>query len=522
MWSLSYVLLILVMLSALLSGFGYDPLALIFPHMGGYLLPGLLAAALLLTTVRRSQALAKQVALVLERLETVQEQQRTMRHRYDAAVAHATQLSEDLQQVRQTMAQTELLLPGKLLFLQRRYDEAAKLLQESLANHAESLDVRWLLGEALFATKRYADALPHLLAGLRDEDAHRLTVVAQCEQALGRYAEAEAHLLCLVAMRTEPNQDDLILLGAVQRELDPQRAKETLAKALHLNPYNSVARYHLIDLEIHTEAYERAIALATEGLTRNPADVGCYVSRAEAYYRRGHRDDEGPLLQDLTIAQAKNRKDYNIYRLRGALHQRRASRAIEPLETEQALHEALDAYEDGLVNVPAKFRAHLLAAQSRVLLQLKRFDEATAQAQRAVEHYPGHVSNHLALAFAQLASRQWRAAALAAEKGMQWAGWGGRVWLTAISLFGQALAGSESVTLRQKCAVLAADLTTDDRRFALSESWDVVREVLQKTADSAADARGALVTDTIALLERRLLPEQYQHRWGGEEQTQGA
>jgi hypothetical protein len=147
------------------------------------------------------------------------------------------------------------------------------------------------------------------------------------------------------------------------------------------------------------------------------------------------------------------------------------------------------------------------------LLQLKRFEEATVQAQRAVDHYPGHVSNHLALAFAKLASRQWRAAALTAERGMQWAGWGGRVWLTAISLFANAMLGSETSTLRQKCAALATDLATDDRRFALSETWDVVREVLQKTADSAADARGALVADTIALLERTLTPEQYRRRW---------
>jgi hypothetical protein len=195
------------------------------------------------------------------------------------------------------------------------------------------------------------------------------------------------------------------------------------------------------------------------------------------------------------------------------LHQRLASRATNPAEGEQALQAALDAYEEGVAHVPPKFHAHLLAAQSRVLLQLKRFDEAAGQAQRAVDRYPGHVSNHLALAFAKLASRQWRAAALAAEKGMQWAGWGGRVWLTAIGLFANALIGSEPSTLRQKCAALATDLATDDRRFALSESWDVVREVLQKTADSAADARGALVTDTIALLERTLPPEQYRRRW---------
>jgi hypothetical protein len=102
---------------------------------------------------------------------------------------------------------------------------------------------------------------------------------------------------------------------------------------------------------------------------------------------------------------------------------------------------------------------------------------------------------------------------------MQWAGWGGRVWLTAIGLFANAFIGSEASTLRQQCMGLVTDLMTDDRYFALSESWDVVREVLQKTAESAADSRGALVMDTIALLERTFTPEQYRRRWGGPEEA---
>jgi tetratricopeptide (TPR) repeat protein len=289
--------------------------------------------------------------------------------------------------------------------------------------------------------------------------------------------------------------------------------------ALALNPYNSVARYQLIELEIRTGAYEHAIALATEGLQRNPADVGCCVSRAEAYFRRARPEDEASVLDDLATAQAKNRKDYNIYRLRGALYQRRATRMPTMAESQAFLHRALEAYEDGLTNVPPKFHAHLLAAESRVLLQLKRFEDAAARAQRAVEHYPGHVSNHLALAFARLALQQWKTAADAADKGIQWAGWGGRVWLTAISLFANAFLGNDTGVLRQKCTTLAADLKTHDRHFALSENWEVIRAVLHDTASQVPDLRGRLVIDTIALLERVITPEQYQQKWGQSKTT---
>jgi tetratricopeptide (TPR) repeat protein len=518
---LQHLLLLLFVLATIISWFSPDLLALLIPGVGAYVLPGLLGVALLIVLMARVQSLTGHVNYVFEELEVSQKQQHTMLTRFETVAAQTARLSEEVQQMRLTMAHSELLLPGRLLLLQRRYEEAGKVFQDIIAHHPTNREARWLLGETLFVAKRHIEALPHLLAGLVETDVHRLTLVAQCEQALGRYAEAEIHLLRLIEIRGEPYQDDLVTLGTIQSELDPARARETLTQVLALNPYNSVARYQLIELETRAGVYERAIALATEGLTRNSADVGCCVSRAEAYFRRGQLEDEVHILDDLATAQAKNRKDYNIYRLRGALHQRRASRMHDPAKSQQALHTAIAAYEDGLANVPPKFHAHLLAAESRVLLQLKRFDDAVTRAQRAVDHFPGHVSNHLALAFARLACRQWKAAAQAADRGMQWAGWGGRVWLTAIGLFANALVGGEPTALRQKCAALAADLKADDKRFALSESWSVVRDVLQKAAGSATDSRGTLVSDTIALLERTMTPEQYQRRWAEAEDLDG-
>ena len=254
-------------------------------------------------------------------------------------------------------------------------------------------------------------------------------------------------------------------LATVQSELEPTRARQTLLRALTLNPYNSAVRYQLIDLELRLGAYEQAIELATEGVTRNPADVSCCVSRAEAYFRRGRSEDEERLLRDLATAQAKNRKDYNIYRLRGALYQRRASRARQPTEAHRSLHQALEAYAEGIAVVPPKFYAHFW--RYRVgCLQLKRFDEAVAQAQRAVEHSPGHVGNHLALAFARLAARQWHAAAQAAKKGCR--GPVGRQNLvTAVGCW-PAPALVTSPPLRQRCRT-GGCLEADAKRFTPSE-----------------------------------------------------
>lgn len=315
-------------------------------------------------------------------------------------------------------------------------------------------------------------------------------------------------------MRGEVRQQDLVTLGAVQSELEPQRASVTLSQALELNPFNSAARYQLIDLRMRLGAYDEAIALATDGLDRNRADIGCYVSRADALFRRGWVEDESDMLQDLASAQAKNRRDYNIYRLRGALHQRQAGQVEKAAERRRILQDVIDAYEEGLSHVPPKFQAHLLAAESRVFLQLNRFDDAVKTAQSAVQHASGHVSNHLALALARLAAGQWRAAVQAADQGMQWAGWGGRIWLTAIDIFASACAGVDPDKLKLKCAVLANELSGDGRHFALSETWSVVRDVLSEKKTNAGKHGQSLIHDTIGLLEHKVSPEDYQQAWG--------
>jgi tetratricopeptide (TPR) repeat protein len=507
---LQRILLILTLLTTIVGGFDLNPLTIILPGVAPFLLPGVCLVAFLGVHLTHTHALTQ----AWTQAETDREAWHEVTTQLAVMQQTVTHLTEAAQTTQQTLSEYETLLPGRLLLLQRRYEEAVKTLQQNVEQLPTSLDARWLLGEALFGLKRYTEALPHLHAGLVVENEHRLALMAQCEQALGHYEDAEQRIMRLIDIRGEARQEDLVTLGSIQSASDPQRAADTLEQALALNPLNSAARYQLIELKMRTGAYEEAIELATEGLERNPTDIGCFVSRAEAYFRRGWTEDEKAILHDLMLAQAKNRKDYNIYRLRGALYQRQASRADNATDIRQALQHALEAYEEGLRNAPGKFQAHLLAAESRILLQLRRFSEAVKTAQRAVEHHPGHVSNHLALALAQLAARQWRAVTRTTGKGMQWAGWGGRIWLTAISIFAHACAGVDPETLRAQCTALATELDGDKRDFTLSETWETVRDVLRESTIGIGDANGTLVRDTIALLESTMSPREYRHTWG--------
>ncbi len=508
-------LLILFVCSLLISGFGYDPLSRLWPNVAAFTLPGLLLAALLYS-VLQSMAEAQQQRQQdhAAMTQSLRADQASSTSQLDELNRRVNRLIATTQGLKAAQAEQSSLLPAKVLILQKRHDDAVKWLQDAVEQQPESAEARWLLGEALVGSKRHAEALPHLRAGLVEEDVHRLALLAQCEQGLGYYTDAEKHLLRLIEMRGEVRQQDLVTLGVVQSELEPQRASMTLSRALELNPFNSAARYQLIDLRMRLGAYDEAIALATDGLERNRADIGCYVSRADALFRRGRSEDELDILHDLASAQAKNRRDYNIYRLRGALHQRQAGRVEKAGERRRILEDAISAYEEGLSHVPPKFQAHLLAAESRVFLQLNRFDEAVKAAQRAVQHASGHVSNHLALALARLAAGQWRAAVQAADQGMQWAGWGGRIWLTAIEVFASACAGVDPDKLKPKCVILANELSGDGRQFALSETWSVVRDVLSEKKTNASKRGQTLIHDTIGLLEHKVSPEDYRQAWG--------
>jgi hypothetical protein len=96
---------------------------------------------------------------------------------------------------------------------------------------------------------------------------------------------------------------------------------------------------------------------------------------------------------------------------------------------------------------------------------------------------------------------------------MPWAGWGGKIWLTALGLLARACAGDVPATLRQRVAALVNALEADAKRFTPNESWSAVRDILLAVADQSPESCSALVLDTVALLEGTVTPEEYRSKW---------
>jgi tetratricopeptide (TPR) repeat protein len=225
---LAYVLLILGVLGTLASGLAYAPLVRFVSGMSRTALLLFLTLGCLSILLVRLYRLERTVSQMQEQHKALQAQLHNASARLEAVTAEVPQLTQALHDVQQAMAHSEWVWPGKLLLAQRRYDEAIKVFQDVLPRAPTHPRLHWSLGEALYGARRYAEALPHLRAGLVADDVTHLALLAQCEQALGHYTEAETHLLRVLEGRAEVRQDDLMALATVQSELEPARARQTL------------------------------------------------------------------------------------------------------------------------------------------------------------------------------------------------------------------------------------------------------------------------------------------------------
>src|SRR5262245_58205179 len=203
MQRLAYVLLILGGLGTLVSGVGYAPLVQFILWIPLTVLARLARLGCLSILLVRVHRLEQAVSQSQEHSRTLYAQFQDASGRLETVTAEVQQCTQTLHDTQQAMARSEWLWPGKLLLSQRRYDEAIKIFQEAMVRAPEHPSLHWSLGEALCGTRRYAEALPHLRAGLVTDDAMQLMLLAQCEQALGHYTEAEANLLRLLEVRGE-------------------------------------------------------------------------------------------------------------------------------------------------------------------------------------------------------------------------------------------------------------------------------------------------------------------------------
>ena len=119
-WWIGGVGIILIVVSSA----GYDPLVWLVPGISPRLLPGLCLLTLIGGLALRLQTVGTSLARVLGQQKEIQTQLPVMLQRLDETTTQLAHVTAAVTALQQRMTQNAWLIPGKMLVLQHRYDDA--------------------------------------------------------------------------------------------------------------------------------------------------------------------------------------------------------------------------------------------------------------------------------------------------------------------------------------------------------------------------------------------------------------
>src|SRR5262252_2607215 len=181
-----------------------------------------------------------------------------------------------------------------------RYADMEQRARVALRSFAGTAILRELLGIALAAQRRFADALPHFERAARDYpgDPQFWDNLALCQCELKDYESAERSLRKSLALQPA-SIGSLVALGRVLHlRKRNEEASELLERALELAPGHPAAHYHLGEALVGLDQLEQAerhlrLAIAAEpNVAASHNELGRVLMRrgalreAEASFRR--------------------------------------------------------------------------------------------------------------------------------------------------------------------------------------------------------------------------------------------
>jgi len=365
---------------------------------------------------------------------------------------------KDIELMRQQLRSSDALLPGKVLFVNGKYAEAAAVFEEVVKADPTPENHYWL-GLSYLRNGEPQKAFPHLAeAANATGDPEHLKVLGETEFKLRKPEPAEKHLQRAIELGVKNREEALVLLAKVQIQVDRTRAKETLYQIVRDNPYNGDAIDTLVDLLIAEENYDEAVQVCDKALEIHPQNWAIYPRRAEALFLRNKPGDKEKARKDIEVARLGNPRDYKIYRVEGQHLVREALRELNPADRERLLRRAVTVYKDGLERIPGGYKAALYAALSFVYILLGEYEEAERAARSAVEAYPEHPNNHLALCAALWANRRWPALLRAAQALREVGGTPSRIYSYLYGILAGLAMNERLEDLRDEIEALAAEL----------------------------------------------------------------
>jgi protein O-GlcNAc transferase len=170
-----------------------------------------------------------------------------------------------------------------------RYADMEARARTALKSFAGTAILRELLGVALAAQRRFADALPQFERAARDhpDDPQFWNNLALCQCELKQYAPAEESLRRSLALQSD-SIEALVALGRVLHLLKRhEEATEALERALTLAPGHPAAHYHLGEALTGLDQFQQAEQHLRLSLAAEPNVAATHNALASVLLRQG-------------------------------------------------------------------------------------------------------------------------------------------------------------------------------------------------------------------------------------------
>ena len=227
--------------------------------------------------------------------------------------------------------------------LNGKADEAIKTIRAIIDEDPTIGDAHFGLGNVLYRARRFPEALEAFTKALelKPDDSFAVINVANCYQAMGRYAEAEK-----------------LVLGQIARGFE-----------------DSQLYFLLGNIKVHAGQPDKAIAYFEKCLEKNPRSASSENALGAVYLNRGASGDDALAEEHLAAAAAINP---TLMSLRFNTAQLR--------EKQGRLAEAVDLYIQEIQDAPKSYKA--LYNLSRVYRQMGRVDEELETLRKTMDAEP--------------------------------------------------------------------------------------------------------------------------------------
>lgn len=434
--------------------------------------------------------------------QRVDEVEQNIEERAETWTTEVDALDERIQVILDaTKIEADLAFRGRILYTEKRYDEARDILSSAIDSGTAPASARYYRGLCHLKLGKgfLAEAAADFEQAIRQENNHPdwYLTLASTLLRLQKWNDAESYaneaIACGVSNRSAAWSvigKARFRIGSYDDALDAySQCPPTYPAAAEGMGEVLIRQAEQVTVGSKAEYWQRAIDHYTQAISAAPKNSNYSLYKAMAHLKRGKAEDWERAMQDFDLAEGKSRgRDTKVFERRGDAWFDKAVGASDEESRAAALVEATENYVKGLKVAPASYSPVFRVKLSGVYQKLGQVDFALEHAKRAVEGNPNHVRNHLVLVTCLLWAGRWKEAKEAAQACIECARRfgshnAGTIW----GSFFRALSTVLGLESNQECAIECQSFIKERRSYPKFDpsmwDWAVAKHKVDKALE---------------------------------------